>query len=380
MNLITGRAGVAHITPRQDAMWHQGLIEMESCIFDAYENFAAEIITNNEVRIRSGVGMLQGRFFCIEPNTYDSADIANGNQGEYRKDLIVARITVDASTNTQSASIEVIQGTPAAENPTAPETTVGDLDAGDLIADYPLVEVLLNGINIESLTPVFDTGWLFNGAGRQKINFIGTNPIASVEDDTPANWAARGSGIAFFNDEGMPLVDQPHRYLVIHNMVVDGNQVHQIAFQQRVGGIWHRGGNPTQGWSGTWRKLLDETNGIQMKKLWQNASPSSTFGAQTLTISGLYDAIIIVPRYSNSYANLGAAVIANTTGSSVTGLLTIPWGTMACREFTITRDTTNNNMKIAFKISTYYQGTTQGSGSTTLYCIPVVIYGIKGVS
>lgn len=160
MNLITGRAGVAHITPHQDAMWHQGLIEMESCIFDAYENFTAEIITNNEVRIRSGVGMLQGRFFCIEPNTYDSADIANGNQGEYRKDLIVARITVDASTNTQSASIEVIQGTPAAENPTAPEATVGDLDAGDLIADYPLVEVLLNGINIESITPQFNPGWI----------------------------------------------------------------------------------------------------------------------------------------------------------------------------------------------------------------------------
>lgn len=198
MNLITGRTGAAHITPRQDAMWHQGLTETESCIFDAYENFAAEIITNNEVRIRSGVGMLQGRFFCIEPNTYDSADIANGTQGEYRKDLIVARITVDASTNTQSAAITVIQGTPAADNPVAPEAVTGDLDAGDLIADYPLVEVLLNGINIESITPVFDTGWLFNAVypvGAVYISYVSTSP-AELFGGT---WTAITGVFPYFN-------------------------------------------------------------------------------------------------------------------------------------------------------------------------------------
>lgn len=160
MELITARQGTAHITPMQDAMWHRGLTENESCIFNGFEEFAADIITNNEVRIRSGAGMLQGRFFVIPPNTYDTATIANGNQGESRIDLIVCRITVDESTNTQSAAITVIQGTPAAASPVAPTPTTGDLDSGDLIADYPLYEANIEGISLETLTPLFDTGWI----------------------------------------------------------------------------------------------------------------------------------------------------------------------------------------------------------------------------
>ena len=377
MNLITGRAGVAHITPRQDAMWHQGLIEMESCIFDAYENFAAEIITNNEVRIRSGVGMLKGRFFCIEPNTYDSADIANGNQGEYRKDLIVARITVDASTNTQSASIEVIQGTPAAENPTAPEATVGDLDAGDLIADYPLVEVLLNGINIESLTPVFNTGWLFNGAGRQKLNFIGINPIASVAEDTVANWLALGTGIASYDTAGL-LINQPQQYGTVFNMV-SGNNVRQMWFNLAGGNVYHRGGNQN-GWNHTWRKMLDETNGIQMVKLWENASPTSDFVSQNILVSDFDDYDIFFVEYK----------ILKSAGSTITGLVTKGQAAVLTEALNAESSSTNvwvrrivyadsTNKRINFNDATSKSGLTGTPATANRYLIPTKIYGIKGV-
>lgn len=160
MELITARQGDAHITPMQDAMWHRGLTENESCIFNGFEEFAADIITNNEVRIRSGAGMLQGRFFVIPPNTYDSVAIANGSQGESRIDLIVCRITVDETTNTQNAAITVIQGTPDSANPVAPTPIAGDLDSGDLIADFPLYEANVVDITLETLTPLFDTGWI----------------------------------------------------------------------------------------------------------------------------------------------------------------------------------------------------------------------------
>lgn len=379
MNLITGRAGVAHITPRQDAMWHQGLIETESCIFDAYENFAAEIITNNEVRIRSGVGMLQGRFFCIEPNTYDSADIANGNQGEYRKDLIVARITVDASTNTQSASIEVIQGTPAAENPTAPEAVTGDLDAGDLIADYPLAEVLLNGINIESLTPVFDTGWLFNGAGRQKLNYIGTNPITSTADDTPVNWAALGTGVAYFNGSGK-LNNQPTTYGFVENIVA-GNLVYQTFYSMNGNSsVWHRSGGAASGWypnSANWVKSLDENNGIQMKELWQNASPTSNFAAQStdINLSG-YDAVLIKCRTSTGSTETASYIgfvgenilmnhVYNLTNSSVPG--------DCVRKATITTS------EITYTVGQSKDHTDTAAVARANMMIPYVVYGIKGV-
>lgn len=312
MNLITGRAGAAHITPRQDAMWHQGLIEMESCIFDAYENFAAEIITNNEVRIRSGVGMLQGRFFCIEPNTYDSAEIANGNQGEERIDLIVARITVDASANTQSASIEVIQGTPAAENPTTPEAVTGDLDAGDLIADYPLAVVRISGINITSVENTFNAGWLSLPQTRQNINFIGRNPIASVSEDTPANWKTFGTGIAYISGNNI-VVDSPSNYGIVQNMVY-GSEVRQVWFGMYNGDIYHRGGHVTSGWSGTWKKMLDEQTMLDMVYpvgavyiSYTSTSPAELFGGTWIAITGRFP-----------YFNAGTATGgSNTTTQTV---------------------------------------------------------------
>lgn len=178
MELITSRQGTAHITPMHDAMWHRGLMETDNCIFDRFENFQADIITNNEIRIRSGVGMLQGRFFVIPPNTYDSATIANGNQGESRTDLIVCRITVNEMTNTQNAAVTVIQGTPAAESPVTPTPITGDLDSGDLIADFPLYKANVVGITLETLTPLFDAGWI-----------ISTETITAFEN---ANWPITG--------------------------------------------------------------------------------------------------------------------------------------------------------------------------------------------
>lgn len=160
MELITGRAGKAHITPMLDAMWHRGLTETDTCIFDKFENFKADIITNNEIRVRSGIGMLQGRFFAIKPNTYDPVTIANGSQGQKRTDLIVCRITVEESSNTQKAETVVLQGTPTAGTPKAPTPVSGDLDNGALIVDVPLHEVNIDNITLASVTQKFTAGWM----------------------------------------------------------------------------------------------------------------------------------------------------------------------------------------------------------------------------
>lgn len=378
MNLITGRAGAAHITPRQDAMWHQGLIEMESCIFDAYENFAAEIITNNEVRIRSGVGMLQGRFFCIEPNTYDSAEIANGNQGEKRIDLIVARIAVDATANTQSASIEVIQGTPSAENPTAPEAVTGDLDAGDLIADYPLVEVHINGINITSVENAFNAGWLSLPQTRQKINFIGTNPIASVAEDTTANWAALGTGVAYISGDNK-VSNQPYTHGFIENYVYN-SVVRQIWYSQSAGGnMWIRAGI-SSGWYTPWIKVLNENNGIQIEKVWENASPSSDFAAQTITLdddSSEYDLFIMEFRTLKGYYYETSAIARKGINQSINDVLNIAVNG-ATPIFAMRR------VIVASGSATFTDCNIKTASATALsvnngYIIPTAIYGIKGV-
>lgn len=181
MKAITARKAAPHITPLMDAMWHRGIVTAEDCIFDSFEKFAADIASNNEVRIRSGVGMLQGRFFCIEPGTYDSAAISNGTQGEKRIDLIVARWTVNASSETEDVEIKVIRGTPTADTPVAPDYTEGDLDNGELVADLPLYEVNINGISVESLSAQFETGWLLRN-GTLPVSKGGTGKTSHTSN------------------------------------------------------------------------------------------------------------------------------------------------------------------------------------------------------
>lgn len=157
MIAITRVAGKPHITPRLDAMWHRGIAGTESGVFEFFESFKAEISSNNKIRIRSGIGMLQGRFFAVEPSTYDEVSVGNGTQGEKRIDLIVARWTVDDENNVQDGDWHVIQGTPTTGTPAVPAHTTGDLDAGDLIADMPMFQVELNGINITAIKKVYKT-------------------------------------------------------------------------------------------------------------------------------------------------------------------------------------------------------------------------------
>ena len=93
----------------------------------------------------------------IKKNTYDSLTIANGSQGMKRVDLIVARYSRDQNTKEESLVLKVIQGTPKESGPAVPGYTTGDIQAGDLIADMPLYQVTLNGLNITEVKQLFAT-------------------------------------------------------------------------------------------------------------------------------------------------------------------------------------------------------------------------------
>lgn len=194
---ITNAAKEPHITPLQDSMWHRGMAGIDSCVFNFFENFAAEVSSNNSVKIRSGIGMIQGRYFCVEPSTYDEVTIANGTQGEKRKDLIVCRWTVDEEQKVQSGDWVVIQGTPTTGTPATPSHTDGDLDAGDLIADMPFYEVTLDGINVTGVAQKF-TG--LGGIGKL------------VSDET----------IQMFKDAGYPITGGVTLDKIIQDLITSG--------------------------------------------------------------------------------------------------------------------------------------------------------------
>lgn len=164
MEIITGYAAQAHVTAAQDAAINRGLLNVETVVLDdpTLEEFDAQIQTNNVVRIRSGIGVLQGRAFWTAPNTYDEVNFANGTQGESRIDLVTARYEKNAETAVETITWNVIQGTPTEGSPTVPAYTEGTIDNGDTVADMPMFQVLINGITLESVTPVFDVGPVSN--------------------------------------------------------------------------------------------------------------------------------------------------------------------------------------------------------------------------
>ena len=95
MELITGYKGSPHVTAAQFAALSRGFLtgsESGALVDPVTEGFQTQIQSNNEVRIRSGIGVLQGRAFWVQPGSYDEITINNGNQGENRIDLVVARL------------------------------------------------------------------------------------------------------------------------------------------------------------------------------------------------------------------------------------------------------------------------------------------------
>lgn len=156
MEIITGYMGKPHVTSEQDRDANIGVVGEGSYVLQTGMQLAAEVSSNNEIKIRDGVLMHQGCTASIKKNTYDSLTIINGSQGMKRIDLIVARYEKNQDNGIESLDLKVIQGTPAESTPTVPEYTEGDIQAGDYVADMPMYQVIIDGLNITEVKKVFE--------------------------------------------------------------------------------------------------------------------------------------------------------------------------------------------------------------------------------
>ncbi len=157
MEIITGYTGKPHVTAEQDRDINIGMFGSSSYVLEAGMQLKAEVSSNNEIKIRDGVLLHQGCAASIKKNTYDSLTIINGSQGMKRIDLIVARYEKNQDDGTEKITLKVLQGTPAETSPAVPAHTTGDIQAGDTVADMPLYQVVIDGLNITELKKVFET-------------------------------------------------------------------------------------------------------------------------------------------------------------------------------------------------------------------------------
>lgn len=152
MEIVSGRTGKAHVTSQQFRQILEGVIGSDSCILASGENLEPELVSNNSLKIRSGMMYHHGNVSSVKIGTYDEVELENGTQGMKRIDLIVNRYTRNEEDNTEKNEWVVIMGTPAESSPVVPEYTQGDLQKGDLVDDCPAFEVHFDGINIAEVT------------------------------------------------------------------------------------------------------------------------------------------------------------------------------------------------------------------------------------
>ena len=157
MNIITGYRGEPHITSQQKRNVNIGIFGVTPRIIKGVgSELAATIVSANAITIADGMVVCQGCTAEITRGTSESITIENGEQGMLRTDLIVVRYSKISGTGVEDMQLAVIKGTPAASNPQMPAHTSGTIANGDVLAEFPLYAVNIDGISIDSVTLLMD--------------------------------------------------------------------------------------------------------------------------------------------------------------------------------------------------------------------------------
>ena len=237
MEIITGYTGKPHVTSEQDRDVNIGVVGEESYVLQTGMQLAAEVSSNNEIKIRDGVLMHQGCTASIKKNTYDSLTIINGSQGMKRIDLIVARYEKNQDNRTEGLDLKVIQGTPAESNPVVPEYTEGDIQAGDYVADMPMYQVIIDGLNITEVKKVFEVApsidamkkeiaelnskspKVFKSSDSDFISFVAPFDCIAIVSFSCAGWGMNGEFLEFKIKNDQSILQE----MFVHTGACSGN-------------------------------------------------------------------------------------------------------------------------------------------------------------
>lgn len=153
MKIVTGTTGEPHITSDDDGALNMCIFGNSNYVLSTGEQFAYNLNSSTEIRIKSGNLIMNGRHARIQYGDYEDVAIDSGTQGVNRKDLIVARYTRE--NGIESIKLAVLKGAETTGTPVAPAYTVGNIYTSASVAEMPLYEITLSGVNITEVTPQF---------------------------------------------------------------------------------------------------------------------------------------------------------------------------------------------------------------------------------
>ena len=152
MQIVTGKTGTPHVTSQQFRQFIEGTVGQGSYILNSAENLEPELVTNNKLKIRSGMMCHHGNLSVVEIGTYDEVTIPNGTQGMKRVILIANRYTRNEETGIEECEWHKFIGASDPDEFKAPTGyTEGNLQEGDLVDDCPVFEIHQDGLNVTEI-------------------------------------------------------------------------------------------------------------------------------------------------------------------------------------------------------------------------------------
>ena len=201
INLVTGSRGVAHVTASDNGALNAAIIGSEQVVLNG---FAATLTNNNLLTVGEGELSMNGRHIRIDKGSSAELVIENGYQELKRIDVVVCRYVNDGVT--EKGYLDVIKGTPGTEA-TVPKINTGNVLEGVMVCEMPLYHIVLDGIVVKSVTPVYKTiepyPTMLQELKNELINLF-TPDVGAIEINTtginPSNkyagtkWVEWGSG------------------------------------------------------------------------------------------------------------------------------------------------------------------------------------------
>ena len=170
IELVDGKAGVAHISSEDKAIIHQAKFSKSDVVFEWGDAFKCSMSSSNRATVGTGCASIQGLDWHI--TSAESVTISNGSQGMKRNDIICAHYHRDSKTGNELVELVVLKGSPnatAAADPTIPS---GKILSGAVDAYMPLWRIPLDGITVGTpvrlFTPrgtLWDSVTLYNAKG-----------------------------------------------------------------------------------------------------------------------------------------------------------------------------------------------------------------------
>lgn len=155
--IIDGYCDFDNVTADMIARHNMSMYGTDDYVLQVDECLGYELVSNNEIHVKDGMFVIQGRRGCIKKGTTDLCVIENGAQAVNRNDIIVIEYSKDEVTMLESHTTKVVKGV-AAEEAVDPELITGDINAGAVLHQMPLYRVKIEGLNVVAVEQLFEIG------------------------------------------------------------------------------------------------------------------------------------------------------------------------------------------------------------------------------